>query len=74
MDIWSAAIRITKLQSEGSILVIADPEFVGVIPVRIDLDVMEAPNPDKLQYGWVFYEYISVGVLTDVGVCKITLS
>ncbi len=74
MDIWSAAIRITKIQTQGEILVLADPEFLGVIPVRIDLDQMEAPNPDILQYGWVFYEYISVGVLTDVGVCKITLS
>lgn len=73
-DIWSAAIRITKIQTEGRILVLADPEFLGVISVRIDLDQMEAPNPDLLEYGWVFYEYISIAALTDVGACQITLS
>ncbi len=73
-DLWNAAIRISKLQTEGVIFVLADPEFLGVLAVRIDLDQMEAPNPEILQYGWVFYEYVSTAVLTDVGVAQITLS
>ena len=73
-DLWNAAIRITKIQPQGEILVLADPEFLGVISVRIDLDQMEAPNPDLLEYGWVFFEYIGVAQLTDVGSAQITLS
>lgn len=73
-DIWNASIRLSKIQTQGTVHVLADPEFLGVLAVRIDLDQMEAPNPQKLQYGWVFYEYISQAVITDVGVCQITLS
>ena len=73
-DIWNAAIRISKLQTSGRIYVLADPEFLGVLAVRIDLDQMEAPNPEQLEYGWVFYEFVSMAVLTDVGVAQITLS
>lgn len=73
-DLWNAAIRISKIQTEGRLFVLSDPEFLGVLAVRIDLDQMESPNPELLQYGWVFYEYISQAVLTDVGVCQITLS
>ena len=73
-DLWNSAIRISKIQTEGRIYVCSDPEFLGVLAVRIDLDQMEAPNPELLQYGWVFYEFISQAVLTDVGVCQITLS
>lgn len=72
-DLWNAAIRISKIQTEGRLFVLSDPEFLGVLAVRIDLDQMESPNPELLQYGWVFYEYISQAVLTDVGVCQITL-
>jgi hypothetical protein len=73
-DIWNASIRLSKIQTVGTVFVLADPEFLGVLAVRIDLDQMEAPNPQKLQYGWVFYEYISQAVITDVGVCQMTLS
>lgn len=73
-DLWNAAIRISKIQTEGRLFVLSDPEFLGVLAVRIDLDQMESPNPELLQYGWVFYEYISQAVLTDVGVCQISLT
>lgn len=72
-DLWNASIRISKKQTLGRVFVLSDPEFLGVLAVRIDLDQMEAPNPELLQYGWVFYEYISQAVLTDVGVAQITL-
>ncbi len=73
-DIFNSAIRITKKAEFGRILACADPEFLGVISVRIDLDQMEAPKPERLQYGWVFFEYIGISVITDVGVCELQLA
>ena len=73
-DLWNAALRISKLQTLGRLFVLADPEFLGVFSVRIDIDQMEAPNPELLQYGWVFYEFVSMAVITDVGAAQITLS
>lgn len=72
-DLWNASIRITKIQTVGEILVLADPEFLGVMSVRVDLDQMEAPNPGLLQYGWAMFEYIGVAQITSVGSCLLQL-
>lgn len=72
-DLWGARIRISKKMVNNQVLVLADPEFLGVISVRIDLDQMEAPQPQFLQYGWVFFEYIGIAQITSVGSCLINL-
>ncbi len=66
-DLWGAAIRITKKANTTIILAAASPEFLGVISVRIDLDQMDSPQGELLQYGWVFYEYVGMAQLTTVG-------
>jgi len=73
-DLWGAQLRISKKQTQGRIHFCAGPEFLGVISVRIDLDQMDAPMGELLQFGWVFYEYIGIAVLTDVGVVKLTVT
>lgn len=72
-DLWGAQLRISKKQTENEVLVLGDPEFLGVISVRIDLDQMEAPKPELLHYGWVFFEYIGIAQITDVGSALIRL-
>ena len=73
-DLWGSAVRISKKQTVGRVSVCAAPEFLGVISVRIDLDQMDAPLGELLQYGWVFYEYIGVAQLTDVGSSYMTIT
>lgn len=73
-DLWGSAIRITKKQTVGRVSVCAAPEFLGVISIRIDLDQLDAPLGELLQYGWVFYEYIGVAQLTDVGSSYMTIT
>ena len=58
---------ITKKMETDRILAAASPEFLGVISVRIDLDQMDSPQGELLQYGWVFYEYVGMAQLTTVG-------
>jgi hypothetical protein len=66
-DLWGAAIRISKKQTLGDVFACGSPEFLGVISVRIDLDQIDAPLGELLQFGWVFYEYIGIAQLTNVG-------
>jgi len=73
-DLWGSAIRISKKQTVGRVTACAAPEFLGVISVRIDLDQMDAPLSELLQYGWVFYQYIGVAQLTSVGSCYLTVT
>jgi len=73
-DLWGAQIRISKIVTAKKVYALADPEFLGVISVRIDLDTMEANQPENLMYGWVFYEYIGMAIITDVGVARMQLT
>lgn len=73
-DLWGAAIRLSKKMAANEVLAVASPEFTGVIAVRIDLSQMDAPQPELLQYGWLFYEYIAPAILTNVGCAKMTIT
>lgn len=73
-DIWGSAIRLSKKMAVDEILAVASPEFAGVMAVRIDLSQMDAPMPELLQYGWLFYEYIAPAILTNVGCAKFTIT
>lgn len=66
-DLWGAQVRVSKKITAGKVYATADPDFLGVISVRIDLDQMDAPDPQFLQLGWVFYEYIGVAQIIAQG-------
>lgn len=72
-DMWGAQFRISKMQSVGTVNCLADPQFLGVISVRIDLSVMDAPDPTNLFYGWVFYEFLGVAQLVTIGSSEIAV-
>lgn len=66
-DLWGAQVRISKKQTSGTVNVLADPQFLGVISVRVDLSVMDAPDPQNLYYGWLFFEAIGIAQLIGIG-------
>lgn len=68
--IWGADICVSKLVPAGTIYSCADPEFVGVMPVRQDIEVMPADEPKQLKLGWVVSEIIGIGIVNPRGVGK----
>lgn len=66
--IWGADIVVTKMVTPGTIFALADPEFVGVMPIRQDISVIPADEPKRLQLGWVVYEEIGFAVVNPRGV------
>ena len=40
-DIWNAQVRISRQQTIGTVNVLGDPQFLGVISVRVDLSQMD---------------------------------
>ena len=53
--IWTADILISKKVPLDTVYVLADPEFVGVMPIRQDIQVIPADKPELLRLGWVNY-------------------
>jgi hypothetical protein len=66
--IWGADILVSKIVPPGTVYAAADPEFVGVMPVRQDIEVLPADEPKQLKLGWVISEIIGIGILTPRGV------
>ena len=67
--LWGADIIVSKVVPVGSVYGVADPEFVGVMPIRQDIEVLPADEPKQLKLGWVVNEIIGVGIVNPRGVC-----
>lgn len=66
--IWGADVMVSKIVPPGTIYGAADPEFVGVMPIRQDIEVLPADEPKQLKLGWVVSEIIGIGIVNPRGV------
>ena len=66
--IWGADIMVSKIVPPGTVYGCADPEFVGVMPVRQDIEVLPADEPRQLKLGWVVSEIIGTAIVNPRGV------
>lgn len=58
--IWGADIIVSKLVPTGTVYATADSEFLGVMPVQQDIEVMPADEPKQLSLGWVVSEIVGI--------------
>jgi hypothetical protein len=66
--IWgSCDILVSKVVPPGTIYGCADPEFVGVLPIRQDIEILPADEPRRLSLGWVVSEVIGLGIVNPRG-------
>jgi hypothetical protein len=66
--LWGADIMVSKMVPAGHVYGAADPEFVGVMPIRQDIEVLPADEPKQLKLGWVVNEIIGLGIVNPRGV------
>lgn len=66
--IFGADIIVSKIVPPGQVFACAEPEFVGVMPVRQDIEVLPADEPKQLKLGWVVSEIIGIGIVNPRGV------
>jgi len=72
--IFGADIVVSKVVPSGRAFACADPEFVGVMPVRQDIEVLPADEPKQLKLGWVVSEIVGIGIVNPRGVATGTLA
>ena len=68
--IWGADIIVSKIVPNGTLYACAEPEFVGVFPVRQDIEVLPADEPRQLKLGWVVNEIVGVAIVNTKGVAS----
>jgi len=67
-DLWNSRVRTSYLIDAGKVYAIAEPQYSGVLSVRIDLQVWDAPHQQNIEYGWLFFEYIGIAIVIVQGV------
>ena len=72
--LWTLDILVSKVVPRGTIWVIAEPEFTGVIPIRQDVNVIPADKPERLRLGWVVYEELGVAVVNPRATARIKVT
>lgn len=65
--IFGADIIVSKIVPTRQVFACAEPEFVGVMPVRQDIEVIPADEPKQLKLGWVVSEIVGVGIVSPRG-------
>jgi hypothetical protein len=73
-SIWDADIYINDQVTSGTFYVIAEPEFTAWMPIRRDVDVVPADDPDNLLLGFVGYELLGMTVHNARAVAKGTFN
>jgi len=73
-SIWDADIYINDQVTSGTFYIIAEPEFTAWTPIRRDVDVIPADDPDNLQLGFVGYELLAMTVHNGKAVAKGTFN
>ncbi len=66
--LWGADIMVSKIVPAGTVYACADPEFVGVMPIRSDIEVIPADEPKRVSLGWVVTEEIGIAIMVPRGV------
>jgi len=69
--LWGATILQSRLVKQKSVYVLAESEFLGVMPERIPLTVMSADDPVRRQIGFSVFENLGVLVFNPSGVVRV---
>lgn len=72
--IFGADIIVSKIVPPKQVFACAEPEFVGVMPVRQDIEVLPADEPKQLKLGWVVSEIVGVAIVNPRGVASGTVT
>lgn len=72
--LWGAIILQSRKVSYGSVYVLAENEFLGVLPERVPLTVMSADQPALRQIGFSIFEIIGVSIFNPSGVQRIQIN
>jgi hypothetical protein len=72
--LWGATLLQSRKVGYGTVYVLADAEFLGVIPERVPLTVMSADRPDLRQIGFSIFEILGFLIFNPSGIQRILIT
>jgi hypothetical protein len=65
-------IYVTKKIPKNNIYCVTDPDYLGVMPVYQDIEVIPADLPWQGLFGWLFIEILGAAVFNPKGIARLT--
>jgi hypothetical protein len=72
--LWGATLLQSRKVGYGTVYILADAEFLGVIPERVPLTVMSADRPDLRQIGFSIFEILGFLIFNPSGIQRILVT
>jgi hypothetical protein len=72
--LWGATILQSRKVTYGDVYILAENEFLGVLPERVPMTVMSADRPDLRQIGFSIFEVIGVAIFNPSGVQRLVIT
>ena len=73
-QVYGAGIYTSMQVPRGSLFIVSEPEYLGVMPIRIDLTVIPADVPGDRMFGWSLFCNEGMAVHNTYGIQQIIVS
>jgi len=73
-SMWGADFYVSDQITAGTAFILTTPKFLAWMPIRKDVDVIPADDPDNLRLGFVGYELLGMTVHNVFGVGRLNFS
>jgi hypothetical protein len=73
-QVYGAGIYMSMQVPRGTLFVVSEPEYLGVMPIRIDLTVIPADVPGDRMFGWSLFCNEGMAVHNSYGIQQIVVS
>lgn len=70
-NLWGASFYESDLMNNNKAFVTSDPEFLGWMPIRKDVEIQGADDPDNLRLGFVAYELLGIAITNVSSVASV---
>lgn len=71
---WNAQFIVSRLVPAGVVYVCCEPEQFGRIPVRTELTVLSADNPEERTIGFSMFENLGIGAYNPRGLVRLIIT
>jgi hypothetical protein len=71
---WNAQFIVSRLVPKGVVYCCCEPEHFGRIPVRTELTVLSADNPEERTIGFSMFENLGIGAYNPRGLVRLIVT
>jgi hypothetical protein len=71
---WNAQFIVSRLVPAGVVYLCCEPEMFGRIPVRTELSILSADNPEERTIGFSMFENLGIGAYNPRGLVRLIVT